>query len=137
MSHISFSSLATCRSFCKNRSHFISLFSDHHNETGGCPDDWYRLDDKCYSLGGLVTPLTWQEARDWCSVNGPPGGNLATIYHPGLQCKYSSMTAGLKVVWRDRVCNVGSSSAFQQEAGAYFRLSSLESNFTETAAFNV
>ncbi|XP_072021157.1 lymphocyte antigen 75-like [Amphiura filiformis] len=63
------------------------------NETGGCPDGWYRLDSKCYSLSGTVDAKTWQEAREWCNVNGPANGDLATIFAPGLQ---SFLTALLK-----------------------------------------
>ncbi|XP_072020013.1 LOW QUALITY PROTEIN: uncharacterized protein [Amphiura filiformis] len=60
---------------------------------GGCPDDWYKLDRKCYKLEGVNEPLTWHEAQHWCEDNAIGDGNLATVYHPGLQ---SFLTAIMK-----------------------------------------
>ena len=69
----------------------ISVFSFKSvGAEGGCPQDWYKLDRKCYKLEGVNEPVTWSEAQAWCSdpANAIGDGNLATVFHPGLQCKY-------------------------------------------------
>ncbi len=62
-------------------------FCDTVGAEGGCPSDWYKLDRKCYKLEGYDEPKTWQQAQAWCEANAIGDGALATIFHPGLQCK--------------------------------------------------
>ena len=54
---------------------------------GGCPDDWYKLDSKCYSIQGIQGSgaLNFDDARAACQAF--PGGEFASIHHQGIQCK--------------------------------------------------
>ena len=56
-------------------------------DDAGCPQDWYKLDKKCYTLAGQNEPQTWQGAQQQCMDTAFGNGNLATVYVDGLQCK--------------------------------------------------
>ena len=54
---------------------------------GGCPSDWYKLLNKCYSLNGYMEQdrLNWFDARDSCREKGNGQGNLATLHNKQQQ----------------------------------------------------
>ncbi len=58
-------------------------------EEAGCPTGWYKLDKKCYTVGGQGNPQTWEGAQQQCIDGAIGNGNLATVYVAGLQCEFS------------------------------------------------
>ncbi|XP_022084629.1 macrophage mannose receptor 1-like [Acanthaster planci] len=64
--------------------------------TGGCPDDYFKLGNRCYSVKGTTASERkgWIAARDDCrSDRTDRGWTLATVSHPGQQ---ALMTAIIK-----------------------------------------
>ena len=56
--------------------------------TGGCPEGWYKLLNKCYRLMGFMDEdrKNWFDARDDCQ-SLDANGNLATLHNKQQQGK--------------------------------------------------
>ena len=69
----------------------IILFMSTVGTTGGCPDGWYKLINRCYRLYGRLGDETrnFDEANSFC--RSFEDGNLASIQLQSQQCKYHAV----------------------------------------------
>ncbi|XP_072021061.1 macrophage mannose receptor 1-like [Amphiura filiformis] len=58
---------------------------------GGCPDDWYKVDDKCIAIQGTQGngAKNFDDARTACQTF--PGGELVSVHSQGFQSLFTSL----------------------------------------------
>ncbi|XP_038061749.1 macrophage mannose receptor 1-like [Patiria miniata] len=65
--------------------------------TGECPQDYFRLDNMCFSLRGRDESQRkgWIHARDDCKTASVAGTTLATVSNPGQQALLTAIIKGV------------------------------------------